>query len=151
MIGRVRDDSSRLIASVFEHLDNLLVTTLSGHLDQRAIVQAVPFGIRAGIEQKPHGFHMSFARRKVHHRRIPVFGPSQARMALEQPPQCRDVTSARGDDRVPRVAPIRRFEFDRLYHRRGHDYTSGNDPRTPATPGAGIHSRTSLNNDEIKK
>ena len=93
------------------------MTTLSRHLDQRAVVQAVLLGIRAGVEQKPHRFDMSFARRKVHGRCVPVSGSSETRMVLEQSSQCRNVAGGRGDDDIPRLAAVRGFQFDRLNRR----------------------------------
>jgi hypothetical protein len=86
MIGRLRSDSSASIASVFEHLRDRLVATFSRHLDQAAIVQPIALGIRACVEQEPHGFDVSFARRKMHRRRVPVLRSSETRIALEQPP-----------------------------------------------------------------
>ena len=77
---------SRSIARTLEHLRDLLVTAFSRHLDQLAIVQPVPLGIRAGVEQQPHGLDMSLARRKMHGRRVPVSGSSETRIALEQSP-----------------------------------------------------------------
>jgi hypothetical protein len=40
----------------------------------------------------------------------------ETRIAIEQPPQCSDVTRGGGDDRVPRVPSAVGFEFDRLDH-----------------------------------
>ena len=117
MIGRLRHDSSASLSFLFEHLRDLLVAAFSRHLDQVAIVQAVRLGIRTGVEQEAHGFEVSFARRKVHGRRVPVFRSSETRIAFEQPSQGRDVTGGRGDDGVPRVAAACGFEFDRFDHR----------------------------------
>ena len=107
MIGGLRRDPSAALSFLFEHLRDLFVAALPRHLDQVAIVQPVPLGIRARIEQQSHGFDVPFAHREMHGRRVPVSRSSETRIALEQPPQCLDVTGGRGDDGVPRVAAVR--------------------------------------------
>ena len=92
MIGGLRHDSSAALSFLFEHPRDLFVAAFSRHLDQVAIVQSVPLGIRARIEQEAHGFDVALARRKMHGRRVPVFRSSETRIALEQPSQCRHVT-----------------------------------------------------------
>jgi hypothetical protein len=92
MVGRLRHNSSTALSFPFEHLRDLLVPAFSRHLDQVAIVQAVSLGIRTRVEQEAHRFGVTFTRRKMHGRRVPVPRSSKTRIALEQPSQCRDVT-----------------------------------------------------------
>jgi hypothetical protein len=85
VIGGLRHDPSSALSFLFEHLRDLLVAAFSRHLDQVAIVQAVPLGIRARVEQEAHRFDVAFARRKMHGGRVPVSRSSETRIALEQP------------------------------------------------------------------
>jgi hypothetical protein len=87
--------SSQYAASAITHLfqepRDVSMTALTCHHYQAAIVQPVPFGIGAGVEQKPDGLDLSFPDREMDCRRVPVFGATEAGISFEQPAQGIDV------------------------------------------------------------
>src|SRR5260370_22395290 len=118
MIGVLfgRRNSSPAFARGIQKLRDGFMTPVSGHLDETAVVIAIPFRICAGFEKDPHRFEMPFAYGEVNRSGVPVFRMSQARSALDQTPKRGYVASRGGSDRVPDVSPAVRFKFRGVDH-----------------------------------
>src|SRR5258708_30035548 len=74
-----RRNSSPAFARGIQKLRDGFMTPVSGHLDETAVVIAIPFRICACFENDPDRLEMPFAYGKVNRPSIPVFRMSQAR------------------------------------------------------------------------
>src|SRR5437588_5561386 len=109
-----RRNSSPAFARGIQKLRDGFMTPVSGHLDETAVVIAIPFRICACFEKDPDRLEMPFAYGEVNRSSIPVFRMSQARSALDQTPKRGYVAGRGGNDRVPDVRL--RFKFRGFDH-----------------------------------
>src|SRR5262245_60368323 len=109
-------NSSPAFASLLKKLCDAFMAPVPGHLDETAIVIAIPLRVGACFQKDLHRREMPCANREVNRLGIPVFRLAQARIALEQPPKRRRVAGRGGSDRVPDVASLVRFQFAWLDH-----------------------------------
>ena len=111
------------------------MTTLARHDDQAAVVQPVPFGIGAGVEQELHRFHVSFAHGKMNRRRVPVLRTAEPRVAFDQSAERGHIAIIGGGECVPDDAALLGVEFRRLDDRAAGDADDGFDVASQGVPG----------------
>ena len=78
-------DAAAAIPRLLQEPRDLSMTPIVRHGDQAAVMESVPFGIGASVEQELHRLQVSFAYGEVYRRRIPVFRAAESRVSFDQP------------------------------------------------------------------
>ena len=90
------------------------MTPIARHGDQAAVMQSVPFGIGARVEQELHRLQVSLSHGEMDRRRVPVFRAAESRVSFEQPPQRVDVAIVGRGECVPDDAALLGVELGRF-------------------------------------
>ena len=77
------------------------MSPIARHGDQAAVMQSVPFGIGARVEQELDRLEMSFSHGEMDRRGVPVLRAAESRVSFEQPPQRVDVAVVGRGECVP--------------------------------------------------
>ena len=112
-------DTAAAIPRLFQEPRDLGMTSIARHGDQAAVMQPVPFGIGARVEQELYRLQVSFADGEMYRRGVPVFRAAEPRVSFEQPPQRVDVAVFGRGEGVPDDAALLRIELGRSDYRAG--------------------------------
>ena len=134
MVGRLRDGSAATIPRALEKSHDSPVAPFPCHLDQAAVMQSVPFGIGARVEQELDRLQVSFPHGEMDCRGVPVLRAAEPWIPVKQHSQSGDIAVARGGQRLPYVLALVRLEVVRFDHRAGDRTNDGLDVRSQGVP-----------------
>ena len=86
-----RDRAVAAIAFALEQDGDRRMPAILRHLDHAAIVEAVPLGVGAGIEQQANRVDVPFADREMDGGCVPELGAAERGVLIDQPPKGNDV------------------------------------------------------------
>src|SRR5262245_17202909 len=104
------------VASSFEQACHSIVAALLRHLDQAIAVMAIPFCVRAGIEQDLYDVEMTVADSEMNGWGIEISLSTEVRIGVEQTAHGCSIASRCCGDHIPNEISSYGVQFWRLDH-----------------------------------
>jgi hypothetical protein len=79
---RARADPALTLPPLFDECRDILMAAITRHLRETAVVESVPLRVRARVEEQPRRFEVTFARREVNGRGVPVLRGHERRLIV---------------------------------------------------------------------
>jgi hypothetical protein len=105
------------IARFFEEPCDLCMPPIERHDDQAAIMQSVPFGVGARVEQELNRIQVSFPHGEMDCRGVPVLRAAESRVSFEQTSERLDVAAVGRGECIPDDIALLGAELGRFGHR----------------------------------